>query len=143
MAHKLFQVGVKALVTDKSGRVLLLKATKGFHDAHWDLPGGRIEDNQTPEDALRREIEEEIGVQDVSNILFHSGCISNFELTFEDIGTVGLVLMAYEVTLPDSVSIRLSDEHTDYEWVDRSELPERLKEKYPAEFTSGLFARSK
>ena len=141
MAHKLFQVGVKALVTNKNGKVLLLKAAKGFHDAHWDLPGGRIEDNQTPEDALRREIEEEIGVSEVMNIVFHSGCISNFEMTFNDLGTVGLVLMAYEVVLPEDITIRLSDEHTDYQWVDRSNLPEMLKEKYPKEFTSGLLGR--
>jgi mutator protein MutT len=141
MAHKLFQVGVKALVANTEGKILLLKAAKGFHDAHWDLPGGRIEDAQTPEEALLREIEEEIGVTEVSSIEFHSGCISNFELKFDDIGAVGLVLMAYEVKLPPKFQIELSDEHTDYEWVERSELPERLKVKYPAEFTSGLLAR--
>lgn len=137
----LYQVGVKALVTDSEGKILLLKAAKGFHDAHWDLPGGRIEDTQTPDEALRREIEEEIGIAEVSNIKFHSGCISNFEMHFDELGTIGLVLMAYELKIPDSESIQLSDEHTDYEWVDRSELPERLKEKYPKEFTDGLLAR--
>lgn len=141
MAHKLYQVGVKALVTDKDGRVLLLKAAKGFHDAHWDLPGGRIEDTQTPDEALRREIEEETGITEVAEIVFHSGCISNFEMHFDDLGTVGLVLMAYEVAVPETSTIRLSDEHTDYEWVERTELPERLKDKYPKEFTSGLLGR--
>lgn len=140
MGHKLFQVGVKALVTDSEGKILLLKAAKGHHDAHWDLPGGRIEDTQTPEEALRRELEEEIGVTEVGSIVFHSGCISNFELHFDDLGTVGLVLMAYEVMLAPDIHIKLSDEHTDYEWVDRTKLPERLKVKYPEEFTSGLLA---
>jgi 8-oxo-dGTP diphosphatase len=141
MAHKLFQVGVKALVTNSEGKILLLKATEGFHDAHWDLPGGRIEDTQTPEEALCREIAEEIGVAEVSDIKFHSGCISNFELNFDDLGTVGLVLMAYEVKIPESAAIVLSDEHTDYEWVERADLPARLKVKYPEEFTNGLLAR--
>ena len=141
MAHKLYQVGVKALVTDSEGKILLIKAAKGFHDAHWDLPGGRIEDNQTPEEALKREIEEEIGVKSVENITFHSGCISNFEMHFDELGTVGLVLMAYEVTIPEGAVVVLSDEHTDYEWVNRSELTERLKEKYPPEFTVGLLVR--
>jgi 8-oxo-dGTP pyrophosphatase MutT (NUDIX family) len=138
MAHKLFQVGVKALVTDGEGRVLLLKATKGFHDEHWDLPGGRIEDAQTAQEALRREIEEELGVKDIENGEFFSACISNFELNFDDIGTVGLVLMAYTVELPKDAVITLSEEHTDYEWVTRSEAAKRLVVKYPEEFTAAL-----
>ncbi len=138
MAHKLFQVGIKALVTDGEGRVLLLKAAKGFHEAHWDLPGGRIEDTQTAQEALRREVEEELGIKDIENGELFSACISNFELTFDDIGTVGLVLMAYTVELPKGAVIKLSDEHTDYEWVTRSEAAKRLTIKYPREFTDAL-----
>lgn len=138
MAHRLFQVGVKAVITNTEGRVLLLLAAKGFHDAHWDLPGGRIEDNQTAEEALRREIEEETGITTVDDIAFYSACISNFELTFDDIGTVGLVLMAYVVRVPENSVVTISDEHTDYEWVSMAEAAERLKVKYPKEFTDAL-----
>jgi 8-oxo-dGTP diphosphatase len=142
MAHKLFHVGVKALITDSSGKILLFK-TPPWDDmpAYWDLPGGRIEDNQTAEDALRREILEETGITNVTNIAYYSACISNIEIPVSEAEKVGLVLFAYTVDVPDGVAIQLSDEHTDYEWVERSELPERLKEKYPAEFTSGLLAR--
>jgi 8-oxo-dGTP diphosphatase len=138
MAHRLFQVGIKALVTDGEGRVLLLKAAKGFHDAHWDLPGGRIEDNQTAQEALRREVEEELGITDIENGELFSACISNFELTLNNVGTVGLVLMAYTVELPRNAVITLSEEHTDYEWVSRAEAAKRLTVKYPREFTDAL-----
>lgn len=139
MSHKLFQVGVKALVSDDSGKLLLLKATNvGKYKAHWDLPGGRIEDNQSAEEALRREIHEEIGVTSLSDIKLFLGCISNFELDVSEIGSVGLVLMAYKVLIPVNSTIELSDEHNEYEWVDSTTAAERLSYKYPPEFTQAI-----
>ena len=138
MAHRLFQAGVKAVISDESAHVLLLKAASGHYDAHWDLPGGRIEDTQTAEEALRRELQEETGITEVSDIRFNSSCISNHELRIEHLGRIGLVLMAYDVRVPSGTAITLSDEHTDYEWVPRLELAVRLKDKYPVDFCEAL-----
>jgi len=139
MAHRLFQVGIKALITNSDGYVLLLNA-HAFKEnaAHWDLPGGRIEDKQSPEDALCREIEEETGITEVDDIEFFSACISNFELDFDDVGKVGLVLMAYTVHIPENSTIVISDEHSEYEWVSRAEAADRLTYKYPKDFTDAL-----
>ena len=56
-----FLVGVLALIFDSSGRVLLLRHT---HDrAHpWGLPSGRLEQTETPPQALVRELAEETGL---------------------------------------------------------------------------------
>jgi mutator protein MutT len=139
MAHeKLFHVGVKALITNEAGRVLLMKTGTGFHEAHWDFPGGRIQEGQTAIEALKREIEEETGIAEVDNIEFFQGCISNHELTFEGMKPVGLVLMTYKVTIPEDSEIKLSDEHVEYEWVAMAEAAERLSNKYPVELTDLL-----
>ena len=139
MGHTLFHVGVKALITDGNGRIALFKTHPWDDiDAYWDLPGGRIEDGQTVEDTLKREIEEETGITSVENIEFFSGCISNIQIPLKDGTKVGLVLMAYEVTVPEGATIQLSEEHTDYEWVTRTEAAERLKVKYPKDFTDAL-----
>lgn len=34
----------------------------------WDIPGGKIEDNESPEDAVRREMNEELGLNDLGKI---------------------------------------------------------------------------
>ncbi|WP_243060842.1 NUDIX hydrolase [Nocardioides sp. SR21] len=48
------------LVRDQDGRVLLCNLT---YKADWDLPGGVVEVNESPREAVSREIEEELGLQ--------------------------------------------------------------------------------
>ncbi|GAA4370186.1 NUDIX hydrolase [Nocardioides caricicola] len=47
------------LVRDDAGRVLLCNLT---YKADWDLPGGVVEVNESPREAVSREIEEELGL---------------------------------------------------------------------------------
>ena len=57
-----FNVTAGAVITDDSGRVLLLehffRAGSG-----WGIPGGFLEKGEQPEEALRRELREEIGLE--------------------------------------------------------------------------------
>lgn len=45
-----------------NGKVLMEKAARGFSKGHWNLPGGFLDFGETPEEAARRETEEELGV---------------------------------------------------------------------------------
>jgi 8-oxo-dGTP diphosphatase len=49
---------------DIDGRVLIAERPEGKSMAGmWEFPGGKIEDGESPEYALMREIEEELGVE--------------------------------------------------------------------------------
>ena len=55
---------VAAILRDADGRVLLAQRTEGRELANlWEFPGGKLEPGETPEQALVRELREELGVE--------------------------------------------------------------------------------
>ena len=66
---KLLLVAAVALI-DKDGRVLLAQRPEGKSMAGlWEFPGGKVEDGETPESALIRELHEELGIETWSSCL--------------------------------------------------------------------------
>jgi 8-oxo-dGTP diphosphatase len=62
-ARSVIEVAAAALV-DAGGRVLLAQRPPGKHLAGmWEFPGGKCEQGESVEDALRRELDEELGVR--------------------------------------------------------------------------------
>ena len=61
----LYRVSIKALVFNEDGEILLCQEKNG----KWDMPGGGIDHGETPQEALKREVMEEMGVEvsEVSN----------------------------------------------------------------------------
>ena len=55
-------VRVSAAVIISRGRILAAQRMDGKYAGCWEFPGGKQEEGETPRQALRREIEEELGV---------------------------------------------------------------------------------
>jgi 8-oxo-dGTP diphosphatase len=63
MNNKLLIVVACALV-DADGRILLAERPTHKHlGGLWEFPGGKVEDNETPEAALIRELREELSIE--------------------------------------------------------------------------------
>jgi len=61
---------VAAALVDADGRVLLQKRSPGRQmEGLWEFPGGKVEPGEIPEDALIRELSEELGVETDSDCL--------------------------------------------------------------------------
>lgn len=62
-------IGVYGLLIE-NGKILLIKKCGGPYNGKLDLPGGTIEFNESIEDALVRELEEEVGINVLDYELF-------------------------------------------------------------------------
>lgn len=106
--EKLFNVGVKGIVHTNQGYLLLRKALDNG-ESFWDVPGGRINGEESFETTLRRELKEEL-----PNISIRSvGDLENVFRVSKDIKTdVGLVLLYYSVEADFfNDEVLISDEH--------------------------------
>ena len=58
------RVPVVAMIAQRGDRFLLARRRDGGpRDGHWEFPGGKVEQGETPEEALKREIAEELGIE--------------------------------------------------------------------------------
>ena len=55
-------IKVEASIIHQNGKILATQRGYGDFKGLWEFPGGRIEPGETPEEALCREIQEELGV---------------------------------------------------------------------------------
>ena len=113
-----FHITVKAIVI-YHGKTLIMKRVRPSSDGlgWWELPGGGLEYGETPHEALKRELREETGLE--IKILKP---VYTFTAIRPHYQTVGIGFL----TIPTNDHVVLSDEHTDYKFVDEEELMEKL-----------------
>jgi 8-oxo-dGTP diphosphatase len=63
MAGELKTIRVVAAVIEKDGRIFATQRGYGKYKDWWEFPGGKIEPGETPEEALVREIREELDTE--------------------------------------------------------------------------------
>jgi 8-oxo-dGTP diphosphatase len=57
-------VEVVAAIIEREGKILIgQRKAEQSHPLKWEFPGGKVEAGETPEQALARELEEELGVR--------------------------------------------------------------------------------
>ncbi|OGZ95241.1 MAG: hypothetical protein A2847_00120 [Candidatus Sungbacteria bacterium RIFCSPHIGHO2_01_FULL_50_25] len=142
MNEDLFQLGIKALIVNSEGHILLLKVNKemlkGFSgDPYWDIPGGRIHRGSTIEETLKREVKEETGITNITRTAPLAMVLSNIRIPRDGTDT-GLILSVYTCRVEEPISVILSNEHTEFRWFESKEAGALLQIKYPKEFTEKI-----
>ncbi len=107
---------VVAALMVRDGRILICQRTR--HQPmplKWEFPGGKIEEGEQPRDALRRELDEELGIRaeigdEVARIRHTYKTGGAVELRFFEV-------RAYEGDIENRI-------FRDVRWVERSQLPD-------------------
>lgn len=106
---------VCAVIEDGSGRVLVAQRPAHKHlGLKWEFPGGKVEAAETPEDALHREIEEELACR-----LAIDGPLPRF---VHDYGTVAIEMIPFVCRLAAGSPAPHPHEHVALRWVSPPEL---------------------
>lgn len=114
-SEKRFYVAVKGLIFCDDKFLIIQRSDKARGEFHyWEFPGGRMEFGEKPEEALRREVKEETGLE------IEPICSLNVWTFFreENIQLVGVNFLC----TTDSQEVQLSDEHVDFRWVEEVDV---------------------
>ena len=104
-------MAVKAIVRDASGRVLILRDA---YSDYWDLPGGHVQAGEVLENALRREVYEETGLE--------LGECEQYDLQMLQLGSEAAKPVLFYEAQWIGGQPRISEEHIGYQWADDNDL---------------------
>ena len=116
---KTFYVGVKGVIV-RDGKVLVLHTNANHENRgdRWEMPGGRIDGDETIEQALNRELTEEL--PNIQNIKIGE-ILSAHRVSVDVKGNVSLVLVFYRVNADfEGGEPELSEEHLEFQWADQA-----------------------
>ena len=78
---------VVAAILQQEGRILICQRRPGqAHPLKWEFPGGKVEPGESPEQALARELEEELGIRSAAGVE-----IARYEFTYPGKNPIELI----------------------------------------------------
>lgn len=117
--ENLIRVVTAVIIDNKGEKVLIAQRSKtASHPGKWTFVGGKVEAGESPEQALRREVDEETGLK------VRVGRLLGFaEVDYRDYGRPSHQILYYEARILNGVAKLLPEIHQDVKWVKAEDLP--------------------
>lgn len=105
------------LINHVLGKALLIRRNPDDF-GNWEGPGGAVEENETLEEAIMREVLEETGLAVTPERLLYA--------SLDEIHGKKIVFLVYLCSTTEE-NVHLSGEHVEYRWVDKTECEKMLR----------------
>lgn len=123
MTQKKFALSVRIVLFDQQGHILVLKrsARSRTNPGKWELPGGKIDSNESFDEALLREVREETGFE----VIIHTAAGTAMQET-DEWRIVHLIMIGSII----SGGLSISAEHEEFRWASPPEIAGLEKADY-------------
>ncbi|KAF5079945.1 Nucleoside triphosphatase NudI [anaerobic digester metagenome] len=110
MINRIFGLAVRVILSDPDGKILILKRSTDSktNPGKWELPGGKVDQNESFDQALLREVYEETGLK-----ITPDHVVGVSEQNLHIIRAVHIIMSGRIV----DGELTLSHEHEGYAWV--------------------------
>lgn len=119
-------IAAKAFIVNDAGEILCIKRRP--NDVHnpgaWDLPGGRLEEGESPFEGVQRETREEVSLE----VTVHNP-LTIHHFTRQDGQLITLIVFLCKQA-DSGQPVQLSEEHTEYKWLSIDDAYETLHEAF-------------
>lgn len=106
---------VTAAIIEENGKILIgRRAPDQPRAGLWEFPGGKLLPGESPEDGLRRELQEELGVE--------TRVVRHYRDTSANVDGRDILLRFYKVRIDSGIPGKCV--HDRLEWIERGRLPD-------------------
>lgn len=110
--------GVRALIYNNGKLLILKRSDSDKNDPNlWDIPGGKVEPCESVNEAIKREVLEEAGIE-TSAITIKD----LYGFIFENFDATNKLVIAVFICSSTASDIRLSSEHSEYSWINAKDI---------------------
>ncbi len=115
------RIATKALIINDKGQILILREASTYREGtnvgRYHLPGGRLNPGEAFLDGLKREVNEETGLEiEIGKPIY----VGEWRPVIK--GVQNQIVAIFFICKPLTKEVRLSEEHDDYKWVLPSEV---------------------
>lgn len=119
----------------ENNNILLARRNMDPYNGWWDIPGGFMNIDETPQQAIIREVKEEIGLDiTVTRLINFYPDVYDYKNVF-----IPTLNMYFLCTIKDNKEIKLSEEMKDFKWFPLKELPSNIAFKNAREAFKDYF----
>ena len=112
--NNLPKVVVGGLIYQNEKILICQRKEEGDHPLKWEFPGGKLKDNENNQEALKRELKEELSIE-INEIIFFDEYLYEYKKLSKNLKLVFFQIFQFEGEIQNKV-------HQQLKWIDISKL---------------------